>query len=294
MATVLSSDIDSRSVRAWVTAHPTCSFFLGAYVFAWTLWTPAVLGFDGSLGMALFFVGVFGPMTAAAMVIHLSGGSARAWAHDIFHVRFHRGWWLYAVGLPFGIAATASVGFVLAGHTLDFDLVGEHLAALLPLLAITFFVNGGPEEPGWRGFALPRLQERLTPVQATLVLGVLWALWHLPLLAIEDNPSHGLGTWPFAGTAALFVVGVVLYAFPYTYLWNHTKSAVAAMALHAGFSTSLAVVILRDEEDLVEGAYVGMQVSQTVVLLAVAAALIVLTRGHLGRRPSQPEADTGG
>jgi membrane protease YdiL (CAAX protease family) len=271
-------------VRSWVATHPVIAFFLGAYTFSWALWTPAVLGFDGGLGMAVFFVGVFGPMASAAMIIDLTDGSARAWAHAIFHLRFDRRWLLYALGLPLGIAAIASVGFVLQGNSLDFGLVGERLATVLPVLLFTLLFNGGPEEPGWRGFALPRLQERFSPVRATLVLGVLWALWHLPLLAIEDNPSHGLGPWGFAGTMALFVLGVVLYAFPYTYLWNRTKSAIAAMALHAGFNTSLAVVILREADELTEDTYVAMQVSQTVVLLAVAVALVVATRGRLGRR----------
>jgi membrane protease YdiL (CAAX protease family) len=275
-------EVGTSPVRAWVATHPIIAFFLGAYAFSWALWTPAVLGFDGGLGMAVFFAGVFGPMASAATVIHLSGGSVRAWARAIFHLRFDRWWFLYALGLPFGIAATASVGFVLAGNSLDFGLVGERVAMVLPVLMFTFLLNGGPEEPGWRGFALPRLQERFSPVRATLVLGVLWALWHLPLLAIEDNPSHGLGTWGFAGTMALFIVGVMLYAFPYTYLWNRTKSAIAVMALHAGFNTSLAVVILRDADELTEGTYVAMQVSQTVVLLAVAVALVAATRGRLG------------
>ncbi|HEX6236718.1 MAG TPA: type II CAAX endopeptidase family protein [Acidimicrobiales bacterium] len=283
--TPTAADTDTRTApaRAWVASHPIPAFFAGAYLISWVLWAPAALGFDGGLGTALFFVGVFGPMAAAATVVHLGGGSAREWARKIFHVRFDRRWFLFALGLPFAIAAISSAGFVLAGETLDFDLLGERLAMLLPLLVVTFLLNGGPEEPGWRGFALPRLQERLSPVRATTLLGVLWALWHLPLLAIEDNPSHGLDTWGFAATSALFIVGVVLYAFPYTYLWNRTKSAIAAMALHAGFNTSLAVVILRDEDSLVEGTYLVMQVSQTMVLLAVAVGLVLATGGRLGR-----------
>jgi membrane protease YdiL (CAAX protease family) len=280
-------------LRAWVKAHPTTAFFLGAYAFSWALWTPAALGFDGPLGMAVFFVGVLGPVASATMVIRLSGGSPRAWARDIFHLRFDRRWFVFALGLPFAVAATASVGFVLTGRSLDFGLVGERVAAVVPLLVFTFLLNGGPEEPGWRGFALPRLQTRFSPVRATLVLGVLWALWHLPLLAIEDDPSHGLSGWAFAGTSLLFVLGVVLYAFPYTYLWNRTKSAIAVMALHAGFNTANAVVILREEDDLVEGAYVAMQLSLTVVLLAVAVALVYATRGRLGLGEDERE-EAGG
>lgn len=274
-------------VRTWVGAHPITAFFVGAYAFSWVLWAPAALGFDGPLGTAVFFVGVLGPVASAVSVIGLSGGSPRAWARDVFHLRFDRRWFAFALGLPFAVAVVSSAGFVLTGGSLDFGLVGERVAAVVPLLVVTFLVNGGPEEPGWRAFALPRLQARLSPVRATLLLGVLWALWHLPLLAIEDNPSHGLGGWGFAATSTLFVLGVVLYAFPYTYLWNRTRSAIAVMALHAGFNTANAAVILREEDDLVEGAYLAMQLSLTVVLLAVAVGLVHLTGGRLGLRDAE-------
>lgn len=280
---VRSHDSVDGRLAEWVGGHPLTAFFAGAFLFSWILWTPAMVGLEGAVVTAVFFVGVLGPMASAAAVVHLGGGSSREWLRSIFHLRFDKRWFAFALGVPFGIAAVASTGFAAAGESLDFGLVAERLAMIVPLLVVTFLANGGPEEPGWRGFALPRLQDRFTPVVATLVLGALWALWHLPLIAIEDDADHGLGAWGFAGIMALTFVGIVLYAFPYTYLWNRTRSAVTAMALHAGFNTSLAVVILREDDELVEGTYVTLLACQTIVLLAVAVGLVMATKGRLGR-----------
>lgn len=270
-------------ITPWVRRHPLAAFFVGAYVFSWVLWLPAVLGFDEGFGVALFFLGVFGPATSAAVVVGLTGGSPREWLRSVLRVRFGLRWVAYAIGVPVGVVVVASLAFALTGEDLDFSLVEERLVSFLPVLAFTFLLNGGPEEPGWRGFALPRLEERLAPVRATLLLGILWAFWHLPLLAVEDDPSHGLGTWAFAGVIVLTVLGIVLYAFPYTFLWNRTGSALACMLLHAGFNTAIALVVLRPASALEEGTYVVLQVSLDATLLALALALVVATGGRLGR-----------
>jgi CAAX protease family protein len=122
---------------------------------------------------------------------------------------------------------------------LDFGLVGERVAAFLPTLLFCLLINGGPEEPAWRGSALPRLQERFSPVKATLVLGTIWGLWHLPLLLVEDNVDHDLGALAFAGMLVWTLGGFIAYAFTYTYLWNRTRSAPLCMLLHASYTTAI-------------------------------------------------------
>ena len=91
-------------LAGWVSDHRLVAFFVGAYGFSWVLWTPAALGYDGAVGMTVFFVGVLGPVASAATVTHLSGGSVKRWARSIFHVQFARRWWLFALGLPFAVA----------------------------------------------------------------------------------------------------------------------------------------------------------------------------------------------
>ena len=273
------------TLRAHISAHPTVAFFLLAFTMSWTLMAPAMaVGLD-SLAAVPFFFGVWAPAAAAAIVVRVTGGSIRAWLRDIMRWRVPRRYYLLALGFPIALALVASAEFVLAGEQLDFGLVGERAAAFLPLLLFCLLVNGGPEEPAWRGFALPRLQERFSPVKATFLLGTIWGLWHLPLLLVEDNVDHDLAALAFAGMLVWTLAGFTAYAFTYTYLWNRTHSALLCMLLHASYNTALGVVILRPADELVGNSYVAISLALTGTLWLVAIGLILATRGRLGLAP---------
>jgi membrane protease YdiL (CAAX protease family) len=276
-----------------VSAHPTASFFVLAFGISWTLMAPAAItgGLEG-VSSLFFFLGVFGPAAAGAIVTRATGGTIRAWLRGMFGRRVALRWFALAIGFPVALAVVASAGFALAGESLDFGLVGERAASFVPLLIFCLLLNGGPEEPGWRGFALPRLQERLSPVRATFVLGALWGLWHLPLLRVEENAGHELATIPLIAMLAWTLGGFIAYAFTYTYVFNRTGSVLVCMVLHAAYNTSLGVLILRPEDELVGGAYVAISLILTGLLWLVAIGLIAATRGRLGideaRQPAPP------
>ena len=188
--------------------RPTVAFFVLTFALSWTLMTPAkAVGLD-SLAAVPFFLGVWAPAASAAIVVRVTGGSIKAWLRDILRWRVPLRYYAFAVGFPIALAGVASAEFALAGETLDFGLIGERAAAFLPLLVFCFVINGGPEEPGWRGFALPLLEERHSPVKATLILGTIWGLWHLPLLLVEDNV--GVSTLRALGAGLALALGYVL------------------------------------------------------------------------------------
>jgi membrane protease YdiL (CAAX protease family) len=270
-------------LRAAISRRPTAAFFVLAFGISWTLMAPAAVtaGLEG-VPAGLFFLGVFGPAAAGAIVTRATGGSIRGWLGGMFKRRVAPGWLALALGFPVALAVVAGAGFVLAGETLDFGLAGERAASFLPLLVFCLLLNGGPEEPGWRGFALPRLQERMSPVRATLVLGGLWGLWHLPLLRIEENAGHDLATIPLIAMLLWTLGGFVAYAFTYTYALNRTGSVLVCMVLHAAYNTALGLIILRPEDELVGGAYVAISLILTGLLWLVAIGLIAATRGRLG------------
>ena len=108
-----------------------------------------------SLAAIPFFLGVWAPAASAAIVVRTTGGWVKVWLRDIMRWRVPARYYLFALGFPVALAALASAEFALAGESLDFGLVGERAVAILPLLLFCFLVNGGPEEPAWRGFALP-------------------------------------------------------------------------------------------------------------------------------------------
>jgi len=149
------------------------------------------------------------------------------------------------------------------------------------------FLAGGPllEEPGWRGFALPRLQERCGPLLGTLLLGGLWSLWHLPLyLFIPGYNGAGSGLVSISIAFVEFAVVTTGLAFIITWVFNHTgDSALLTMLLHASSNTAISqfprLFPSRPPTPL-----------SYVALIVVTLLLIVVTRGRLGYRRKVPDA----
>ena len=108
------------------------------------------------------------------------------------------------------------------------------LGSFLPLLII------GPlsEEIGWRGYALERLQTRWNALTSSLIVGLVWALWHLPLFMMVGTSQHELGI-PFIG----FLVGLMASSILYTWLYNNTKQSIwSAILLHWLYTYAARVV----------------------------------------------------
>ncbi|WP_420028571.1 CPBP family intramembrane glutamic endopeptidase [Halorussus lipolyticus] len=93
--------------------------------------------------------------------------------------------------IPLLIIALTSVGLTVGGASVNPELLPERVSLVFVSFVTIALIGGGNEEPGWRGFALPKLQERYAPVPATLILGVVWAFCHLPLLATVRQRSTG-------------------------------------------------------------------------------------------------------
>ncbi len=273
--------------RAWIARHPVAAFFIGAYAFTWLWWTPSMLGFEGALVSVAMFVGAFGPAVSAATIIRLTGGSARTWMRGLLRWRVPVRWYAFALGLPLLIVSVATAAFVLAGEKIELSLLGGNLAKLVPLLLFVTLLGGGNEEPGWRGFALPRLQKRWTPLRATLLLGSVWALWHVPILVVAGG--HGLDPMPFALIILVLFVGIAGgYAFPLTFLYNKTKSTLLCMLLHGSYNTSIGLLILVPEDALRGATYATSALAITGTMLAVTTVLLLVTRGQLGLPNQNP------
>jgi membrane protease YdiL (CAAX protease family) len=265
-----------------VARRPVAAFFAFTYLYSWLFWAPAALGYDGTLGQVAIFIGVWGPAAAGLTVTRLLGRSVRGWIRGMFHWRVPPRWYALALFFPAAVIAVVSVAFTALGEDLDGSLLGERLAVYVPMLVFLTLLGGGNEEWGWRGFALPELLERHRPVAATLVLGSFWAVWHLPLLAAQEDLSHGLGGVELTIVLAATVVNIVGLAFFYTFLYLHTRSTLLAVLLHGSFNAANGTLVLREE---IEGsAYAAMQYSITVTTLLAVAVLVWTTRGHLGPR----------
>ncbi len=175
------------------------------------------------------------------------------------------GYYVLVVVLPMLLWGSANLWLALLGQQASL----QGWAALVPAYAGTWVGTlflGGLEEPGWRGFAQPHLQRRLTPVRATLLVGVVWGLWHLPI-----EPLAILVTVPLS--------------FLYAWLLNRTGSVLLCILLHASI-TPAQDHLIPTPVTVTTHAVVG------ATLVALAVAVVVLTRGRLGTTSRQPATVT--
>jgi uncharacterized protein len=186
-----SSDAPRQGIRGWAKRNPVASFFVLAYAISWLAWLPAMLGYWGDLGPVLFMITQFGPALAALVLTWYTGASIRRWVRSIVRWRVAPSWYVVALGLPVGLIFVQGTIFGLLGYPLDAASIPGSLVNFFPSAIILALIAGLGEEPGWRGFALGRLEVRYAPVLATVVLSLVWAVWHLPLALVDPRSPHG-------------------------------------------------------------------------------------------------------
>lgn len=132
---------------------------------------------------------------------------------------------------------------------------------------------GGPlaEEPGWRGTAYPRLRASMTRLQAGLLLGVIWAVWHLPLFFITGTIQASFGLFSLSGL--LFILGVIPMGLLTVFAYER-GGVPASIAVHFGVNTTVALLT------------VNAPAAQAIVLVVQAVVALVL----LGRGPRPARA----
>lgn len=240
-------------ISRWATAHPLGAFVGLAYAISWAFFIPAALGFGGGLVV----LGAFGPALAAGVVIHWTGGSVRDWLGGLRRWRVPARYYLFALALPPMLVAATEAELALLGDAISLPGITRIVPEYLGTLVLVALLGGGQEEPGWRGFALDRYQEHHSPLTSTVLLGLVWGGWHLPV--------YGLGGFG----------GPVLFVIFYTWLYNRSGSVLLCVLMHASFNTAVGYLKVGDSKAVVS----------VVLVLTVAAAtavLIVVTKGRLG------------
>jgi membrane protease YdiL (CAAX protease family) len=135
-------------------------------------------------GGVLLAVGAFGPAVAAALVLHWRGEPLRPWLASVVRWRVPLRFYAFALGLPVALFSSVNLTLAALGERVELDRADEALAGYPGSFLAVALIGVGQEEPGWRGCALGRLQERFSPLKATLVLGVIWGVWHVPLYGL--------------------------------------------------------------------------------------------------------------
>ena len=268
----------SAPIADLIRAHPVATFFVLAYLFSWVYWL-VVLGIMGRDTRAWLVPGAFGPPLAALLVTGLIDGrhGIRAFLRRWVLWRVRARWYvLVLAGLP---ALGLLVGLLLGDWSERFAASGPSvIVTYLATLSFLLVLGGGQEEPGWRGFALPRMQEHMGPLAASVGLGVLWGLWHLPVFALVPGyNSAGSGVASIAVSVLVFtLVGAVGQSLFLTWLFNHTRGSVLlAVLAHASLNAG-------------SGFVTGRTASMAVLACfgVVGLGLVLATRGTLSYRPA--------
>ncbi len=224
-------------------------FFALTFAWSWTCWllVPVVKSDSGDAANLLFFLGGFGPSIAAVMVVGVSGGltGLRIWLVRCLQWRIGWCWMLLALLSPLAILTLAAAAHVALGGTVRAPPASGHVVMAMANFFLVFLV-GGPigEEFGWRGYALPALQDRLGWRASSLVLGSVWGVWHLPLFLVTGSSQN-------QGSISAFFVLIVATSVFYTWLFNRSAGSVLpVLMLHTASNSWPSVVpILPSDEN---------------------------------------------
>jgi uncharacterized protein len=228
---------------SWVKRHPVVLYFVIAYGISWGIEIPLVLVHQGmiraQIPMWLHYTASIGPLSAALIMTWMLEG--RSGLNDllarIFKWQIGFRYYAFALLVPMGIFAIAVlINRVVTGAWPNLALLGsvDYLSYLTPVgaLGLWLITFGLGEETGWRGFALPHLQKTRSAAVATLLLGILWACWHLPLFFYRDTYIQmGIAGFP------MLALSLICAAMIFTWLYNSTQgSLLIVMLFHAVFN----------------------------------------------------------
>jgi uncharacterized protein len=215
---------------------PLVSFVLLAYAVSWAMWLPLLIGSPSTaVANALYYGGVVGP-AIAAVVVSRSAADLRRLATNW---RVPLRWYLIALLLPPAVRALGILGLTLMNAPMAIELrpLRTFLPFAITLLFLVFF-----EELGWRGYALPELQRRHSPLYASLVVGVIWGVWHAPLAwaSIGFQRSDEPLAYLFR-----FIVTILPISCLATWLFNRAGgSVIVATVYHFSVNISESVLVL--------------------------------------------------
>ena len=196
----------------WVRRHRLITFFVLAYVFAW--WSWPLYQFDIWPRQEFNAIGA---LLAAIVVIAVADGKAGFLDLGRRMIRWRVPWYYYAFALLLPVALRAAITLVNDAPSPDWLSLSWTSFALWFLVRLVNPLDGPmAEEPAWRGFAVPRMQRRTSPLVTAAILGVLVAGWHLPL--IDDTGWIG-------------ILSTFSITFVYVWLFNRTGGSVLLVLL---------------------------------------------------------------
>ena len=261
-------------------------FFALAYVIIWVVLLPILLIPQRAEQLDfLLLIAAYAPFLAAIITTLVYEGRAGLWTwlKSVFKWRIPFIWYLIGgvlinflfVALHIGLYILLGGHIVLAGGDPPWY---SYLVTFPIIVLINFpFGSGLGEEAGWRGFALPKLLERYSPTVASIILGILWGLWHTPALLMSSWEGSSQGLLLFVYVIPLTIIMTWVYL-------KSRRSTIPVMLMHTGGNIygSMLTSSLIMETVLVDSPGLDFTILKTIYYTAVAVVLLIVTKGRLG------------
>jgi uncharacterized protein len=225
--------------------HAPWVYLAATLAWTWACWGGAAATAGDWLephALVLFVLGGLGPLLVAAVLVglgHADESLPEFWRRALDPRRMAARWWL-------GVTALAVLPPLVV--RLGVEGTGDGLLAAGPAaFLVVGALAGAAEEPGWRGYAQEGLQRRVSVLAASLVVGVAWAAWHLPLFWLPGTYQHGLGV----GTRGFwtFHLAILLATVVYAWVYNAAgRVTLAAVWLHAAANAANELFTAEDAE----------------------------------------------
>ncbi|MDI9624687.1 MAG: type II CAAX endopeptidase family protein [Methanothermobacter sp.] len=197
-------------------------FFLIAFAWSWLLWLPE------AIWSIKLYLAPFGPTIAAFILTYASGGldGAKKLLKRGIDFSFGKIWLIPIFLLMPTIIGLSFLLAILSGEPAPEMGVLSQPWIIIPAFFYILFL-GGPmaEEFGWRGYALDRLQTKYNALISSIILGIIWGLWHLPLFFMKGQEIYR--NVPILG----FILGTVLLSILFTWIYNNTGRSILAVLL---------------------------------------------------------------
>ena len=287
MSTISSvASVPESGLKVFAKRNPLTAYFILAFALMWVFVIPIMLSQRGLAIISLpdplieifLLIATFsGPLPAALIMTTLIDGreGRRQLLRRMFQWRVGLGWYLllllgypliFLTGLSFNSGAAPWVALVQ-----NWPLI---FTFYLPAAAFGIIFPGLGEEPGWRGFALPRLQQQYGPLIGTLILAVLHGVWHLPVYFVPGTILEG----PFDITAFAANTGLIIaMSMIWTWFFNNASQSVFFAMLVHGVSNAASGLIPQLQVDAPADPWFSFKTGAAFAIL-----LILFTRGRLG------------
>jgi uncharacterized protein len=244
------------------------AFFALTFVWSWSvgIFAQQSMAQSSVMGTIFAIVSGFGPSLAGIAVVFLFSGRGgfRNWLTRCLNWRIDWRWYSVAFFLPPTIMLLAIAIHAALGGTVPTSPAIGHIPLAIANFGLVLLV-GGPlgEEFGWRGYALPALTAKLGWRSASLTIGVIWGLWHLPLFFMPSTPqAHMPIVW--------FIVSTIAQSVTFAWLFSHTgQSIVPVLVMHTSINawTNIIPIIPSGSDTQPFAIMIGIQTLIATVLL---------------------------